>query len=116
MKASLKGFGVIKIDGKEYNYDLVIDHGIVHKRKKKASKALKHGFGHTPLSAHENIPWDCKTLLIGTGTYGSLPVMDDVKEEAERRGINLITDLTKEICEQLSLDPKDTNAILHCTC
>ena len=72
-------FGVIEIDGVTYEHDLVVDRGEIHRRKKKASKKFRETFGHTPLSVEENIPWKCTRLVIGTGAYGRLPVMDDVK-------------------------------------
>ncbi len=63
--------------------------GRVDKRKKKLSKHLKEKYGYTPLFLAENIPWDCKTLIIGTGESGALPVLDEVKMEAEKRGVDL---------------------------
>ena len=79
-------FGFIQIDGSTYEHDVVIDHGEVRKRKKKPSKKFRDAFGHTPISLEEKIPWLCRCLVIGTGT-GRLPVMDEVKREAKRRGI-----------------------------
>ena len=49
-------FGSIRIDGVSYDYDVVIEHGNVNKRKKKASRELRNEFDHTPLSIAENIP------------------------------------------------------------
>jgi hypothetical protein len=43
-------FGHICIDGKDYDHDVVIDHGKVSRRKKKPSKAFREEYGHTPLS------------------------------------------------------------------
>ena len=79
-------FGSIRIDGTTYEHDVVIDRGEVRKRKKKPSKQFRHDFGHTPLSIEEEIPWKCRRLVIGTGT-GALPVMKEVKREAQRRKI-----------------------------
>jgi hypothetical protein len=57
----------------------VIDGGKVRKRKKGPSKHFREEYGHTPLSAGEKIPWGGgKRLIIGTGAYGALPVMDEV--------------------------------------
>jgi hypothetical protein len=81
-------FGSIQIDGSTYEHDVVIDHGEVRKRKKKPSKQFRDTFGHTPVSLEEKIPWQCRCLVIGTGT-GGLPVMDEVKREAEHRGIKI---------------------------
>jgi len=93
----------------------VIDHGEVRKRKKKPSKKFREAFGHTPVSLEEEIPWKCTRLVIGTGT-GRLPVMDGVKHEAERRGINLVILPTAKAIEILRKGRADTNAILHVTC
>jgi hypothetical protein len=54
-------------------------------------------------------------FVIGTGT-GGLPVMDEVKQEAERRGIKLVILPTTEAIDLLKKEPADTNAILHVTC
>ena len=83
-------FGSVRIDGMTHQYDVVIDRGDVRKRKKKPSKKFREAFGHTPLSVKEDIPWKCRRLVVGTGAYGALPVMEELKE-----------------C---------TNAILHVTC
>ena len=79
-------FGSIRIDGVIYEHDVVIDGGQVRKRKKKPSKKFRGDFGHTPLSIEEEIPWKCHRLVIGTGT-GALPVMKEVKLEAQRRHV-----------------------------
>lgn len=90
MRIEAFSFGRITIDGVCYDHDVVIDHGMIEKRKKKPSRKFRRDFGHTPLSAEEKLPWKCRRLVIGTGNYGSLPVMDDVKREAARRGIELL--------------------------
>jgi hypothetical protein len=109
-------FGVINIDGVIYEHDLVVDRGEIHRRKKKASKKFRETFGHTPLSVEENIPWKCTRLVIGTGAYGRLPVMDDVKREARDRGVKLVVRPTAEAIKVLEKHPKKTNAVLHVTC
>ena len=108
-------FGSIRIDGVTYEHDVVIDRGQVRKRKKKPSKKFREQFGHTPLSLEEEMPWKCKRLVIGTGT-GALPVMEEVKEEANRRKIKLFVLPTIEAIEELKQNPDGTNAILHVTC
>jgi hypothetical protein len=109
-------FGSITIGGVTYEHDLVIDHGRISKRKKGPSRPLRGQFGHTPLSAAEEITWNCRRLVIGTGASGSLPVMDEVEREAERRGVELVTVPTEEAIELLGGDPPETNGILHLTC
>src|SRR6266513_5262125 len=97
-------FGSIRIDGTTYEHDLVIDRGNVRKRKKKPSKKFRGEFGHTPLSMKERIPWKCTRLVIGTGT-GALPVMKEVKQEANRRKIKLLVMPTVEAIKALKQDP-----------
>jgi hypothetical protein len=109
-------FGALEIDGVTYEHDVVIDRGEIQKRKKKASKKFREAFGHTPLSINENIPWRCSRLVIGTGAYGGLPIMDDVKREADERGVKLIVLPTSEAIEVLQRKSDNTNAILHVTC
>lgn len=108
-------FGSIRIDGVTYNHDVVIDRDHVRKRKKKPSKEFREAFGHTPLSIKEDIPWKCRRLVIGTGT-GNLPVMDEVKREAKRRGIKLVILPTSEAILELKEHPDRANAVLHVTC
>ena len=108
-------FGSIRIDGVTYEHDVVIDRGKVHKRKKKPSRKFRDSFGHTPLSTEEEIPWNCRRLVIGTGT-GALPVMDEVKREAARRKIKLSILSTAGAIEALKQDSEETNAVLHVTC
>ena len=109
-------FGSITIDGKTYDHDVLIDDGEVRKREKKASKQFRDGFGHTPLSTEEKIPWKCRRLVIGTGAYNRLPVIDDVHREARRRKVELVLLPTSKAIELLNRKPKGTNAILHITC
>jgi hypothetical protein len=117
MKARLLAFGSIEVKGQRYEHDVVIDAGAVRKRVKKPSKRYAERFGHTPLSALEDIPWSGRRLIIGTGVSGRLPVMDEVVAEAARRGVILTTAPTRDVCLLLDDLPDDeTYAILHVTC
>ena len=109
-------FGSIAIDGVTYAHDVVIDRDKIHKRKKKPSKKFRKEFGHTPVSVYEEIPWKCQRLVVGTGRYGSLPVMDEVRLEARRRKVDLLILPTDEAIETLAQRTEGTNAILHVTC
>ena len=109
-------FGSIRIDGVVYEHDVVIAPGGIRKRKKKPSRPFRDAFGHTPLSVKEDIPWDCRQLVVGTGADGALPVMDEVKAEAARREVALLTVPTREAVRAIQEKPKGSNAILHLTC
>ena len=109
-------FGEIEIDGVTYEHDVMIDRGRIRKRKKGPSKSLRAGSGHTPLSAAEDLPWDCRRLVVGNGADGALPVLPEVAEEAARRGVDLVVLPTLDAIELMREDDPTTNAILHVTC
>lgn len=116
MRFTSYAFGSIEVDGTTYEHDLVIDEGRLRKRRKGPSKPLRGRYGHTPLSADEDIPWDGTRLIIGSGAEGRLPVMKEVLEEAARRGVEVAILPTAEAVEELNAAPPGTNAILHLTC
>jgi len=111
-----KAGGSVEIDGRKYTRDVILDRGKLRKRRKKPSREFREAFGHTPVSLKEEIPWGCKRLVVGTGMLGHLPVMDEVKAEAQKRGVELVLCPTPEAVQMLRDNPDDTNAILHVTC
>jgi len=85
--------------------------------KKKPSKAYREQYGHTPLSADEEIPWGGGSLVVGTGAYGQLPIMKECFEAAEKRDIEIVSVPTDEACKIISEKKnKNIHAILHVTC
>lgn len=117
MQVRLLRFGSIEVEGHEYENDIIIEGGRVRKRKKKPSKPYRDQFGHTPLSADEELPWGGGQLIIGTGAYGSLPIMAEVHEEARRRGVDVAAMPTADACRLVTnLDAGEVHAVLHVTC
>ena len=117
IKLSEYKFGEIKVNNTLFEKDIVIDGNKVIKRKKGPSKGLKAKYGHTPLTKLEYIPWDCDTLLIGTGAYERLPITNDFKKEAKQKGVTLIILSTKKAVKFYNKNSKNNiNAILHLTC
>jgi len=117
MRARLVGFGAVDVGGQTYDHDVVIDGGLVRKRKKKPSRPHRDEYGHTPLSAAEELPWGGDRLIIGTGAYGSLPITPDVFDEAGRRGVHVDAVPTVEACRLIAdLDARQVHAVLHVTC
>ncbi len=114
MEVNDLSFGSITINGVTYEKDVVIENGMVKKRKKGASKKYRDQYSHTPVSPYENIPWKCKTLIIGTGQSMALPVMEEVYKKARKRGVKILEMSTPEAVKHIN-DP-DTNLILHLTC
>ncbi len=117
MKARLVEFGLVEIDGRTYDRDLLVERGQVSRRRKKASKPERDRYGHTPLTTAEPLPWHCRRLVVGTGVDGLLPVAPEVFEEAGRRGIEVVLLRTAEACALLSsADLDETAAVIHVTC
>ncbi len=117
MKVEEIGFGRVKIDGKEYTEDFIVSKGKIEKRKKENSRKYKAKYGHTPLTIEENIPWNCKTLVIGKGFYNALPIEKSIIDEASKRGTKVVILNTPEalsLLEQSNLN--NTNFIIHLTC
>lgn len=117
MDAKVISFGEVEIGGERFTHDVVVDGGKVRKRRKGPSKAHKARYGHTPLSADEDIPWSSARLIIGTGVSGQLPLMEEVYAEAATRGVEIVALPTAEACALLEREGEpDTAAILHVTC
>jgi len=70
MDARLISFGLIEIDGRRFEHDVVVEGGVVRRRKKAASKAYRDRYGHTPLSSDD-------PLVVASADHrdGSLQVM-----------------------------------------
>jgi hypothetical protein len=117
VKARLVAFGEVEIDGERFTRDVVIDAGDIRRRGKGPSKALRARYGHTPLTAAEDLPWGGKRLIVGTGADGGLPITPEVYAEAERRGIEIEALPTPDACRLLAdVKAADAHAVLHVTC
>ena len=115
MQVDNLAFGRITIDGQIYTQDVVVyNNRIVEIRDKQSSRSLKSRYNHTPLTTAENIPWNCKTLVIGTGINGRLPVTEEIRARAQEMNVSLITKKTPIAISYIN--NKDTNLVLHITC
>ena len=110
-------FGLIEVDGRRYDHDIVVDAGTVSKRTKKASKGQREKYGHTPLSAEEPIPWGGDRLIVGTGASGSLPLTPELEREAARRHVEIVALPTPDALRLIGgLVAEDVHAVIHVTC
>jgi hypothetical protein len=115
--ARLISFGLVEIDGRRFDRDVVVEAGHVRRRKKKPSKAYRDRYGHTRLSPDEQIPWSAPRLIVGTGANGQLPIMPELYEEAQRRGVEVVALPTEQACRLLSgTDRREAAAVIHVTC
>ena len=110
-------FGEITVDGQVYDKDIVMEDGLLKMRDKGPSREQRAKYNHTPLTPREPIPWNCKTLVIGTGMHERLPIVPEFEEEAARRGVQLVILPTKEAVEYyLKHAAHGVNAVFHITC
>ncbi len=117
MDVEYSRFGEIVIAGVRFEHDVIVERGRARRRKKGPSRAYRDRFGHTPLSVDEKILWSARRLVIGTGADGRLPVMQEVRNLAQARGVELVELPTAEACRLLhSTRRKEVDAILHVTC
>jgi hypothetical protein len=115
--ARLISFGLIEIDGRRFDHDVVLEGGVVRRRKKGPSKPYRTRDGHTPLSPDEAIPWSASRLIVGTGASGQLPITPELFDEARRRGVEITAEPTEVACRLLcEADPREVAAVLHVTC
>jgi hypothetical protein len=71
-------FGSIRIDAAPTS----TMSSLIAANKKRPSKKFREQFGHTPLAIEEEISWRCSRLVIGSGAYGRLPVIQKVERKA----------------------------------
>ncbi len=118
------GFGFIVIDGKKYDEDIVICSNNVEPRPKELSRKYRGMFGHTPLSREEieYLVDKCgkpEVIIIGTGQYGALPIMNDAMEYISSLNIKLYVDKTPKILNIVNgmlNENKKIIAVIHLTC
>ena len=82
-------FGSIRIDGVTYRQDVVIDRGTIRKRRKKPSKPFRD------TSVTPRCPSRRRFRGSAAGSWwvrrhGALPVMDDVRQQASHRDVELL--------------------------
>lgn len=112
------GFGWIEIGGIRYDHDVIIHaDACISKRKKKASKAQRSEYGHTPLSEDELdfLPDEKpEVVYIGSGQYGDLPMTP--KAETLLTYYGGVVMPTPDILPAIEAEKKRYVAILHVTC
>lgn len=117
MEFDYPGFGRIVVDGEIFDHDVILEGGQIRARDKTPSRRWKSRYGHTPLTAEEDIPWSGHRLIIGSGHSGRLPILGEVEEMAESKGVEIEVMLTSEACDLLSdADLSDVASVLHVTC
>ncbi len=117
------GFGYIVINGIKYEHDVIVtSDGKINKRRKDISKRYRNLYGHTPLSKEEVrllLSYKPKVIVIATGQYGALPIMEDALELLRSSNIEVIIDKTPKLLDKLNevfKRGKRVVALIHVTC
>ena len=111
-------FGSITIEGKTFNYDVIIRiSGDVEKRKKKLSKSV-YGSSHT-ISAgeaayiYEN---DAEKMILGSGQYGMVSLSEEASEFFKERGCQVEILPTPVAIDAWNQSDEGTIGLFHITC
>jgi len=117
-------FGEITINGRRYEYDVVVKKdGTVLKRPKEIS-AKKKTTGHTPFTKEElekilSDVGDVDVVVIGTGQSGALPIEEDVLLFLEQHDFSAFIATTPNAIfdfVELVKSGKNSVGIFHITC
>ena len=114
LKVESYGFGRIRIDGKTYHEDLII---LPDRVLESWRRARGHELRLDDLKEVLDADIDC--LVIGTGYYGMVKVLDEVVEYFEKKGVEVVIKPTREACEAYNerVDAGRRAALaLHLTC
>ncbi|MCD6220585.1 hypothetical protein J7K25_00265 [bacterium] len=105
-------FGMIKIDGKKYLYDIVTDGRIVEKwlRKEGHKVCLE--------DIEKFLKEETEYVIFGTGTFGFMKVPESIKEKLKEKGIEVIVEKTSLSIKKFSevVDKKKVIGFFHLTC
>ena len=111
-------FGSITVEGKSYDYDIIINlEGKVKKRKKKLSKAI-YGSSHTiSLPEIEYVyQKNAEGLIIGSGQYGVAGLSKEASEFLVSRQCGVILKQTPDALEEWNSREGKWIGLFHITC
>lgn len=101
------------IDGKTYTSDVIL-----YPDKVDDSWWRKSGHLLQKEDLRDVIQYNPEILIVGTGAYGLMKILDEVKQFLEAEGIELISEETKEACKIYNelKERKKVVAAFHITC
>jgi len=118
MKIESTEFGSITIDGKKYEYDVVIRlSGEIEKRKKKLSKRL-YGTSHVVSKDEAKFVYEdgCRELVLGTGQDDNVRLSKEAAEYFDKKECKVIAQPTPDAIETFNRSKKGTMGLFHVTC
>jgi len=108
-------FGVITIDGKTYEHDVVVRlSGEVVKRKKNLSKKLSHVLSED--EAKFLFEKGCDQVVIGSGQMGNVHLSPEAEAYFERKGCEVLLKPTPEAIHVFNRSRAKRIGLFHVTC
>ena len=107
-------FGMLQIDGQEFRRDVIILPGKVIDNWWR-----REGHRLCLEDLAEVLDADVEVLVVGTGAYGVMKVPEQVREELQRRGIELVAQRTAQAVQtflRLRREGRRVAGAFHLTC
>ncbi len=111
-------FGIITIDGKTYQHDVVIRlSGDVIKRKKKLSKKY-YGTSHMLSKDEARFVFEkgCKQLVLGSGQMGNVRLSPEAEAYFAKKGCEVLLRPTPEAIQLFNKSHAKKVGLFHVTC
>ena len=118
MRIDSTEFGSITINGKTYEFDVVIRlSGEIVKRKKKLSKKY-YGTSHTISKEEAKFVYEdgCKELVVGTGHDDNVRLSKEAAEYFDKKGCKVIAQPSPYAIGTFNKSKKDKVGLFHVTC
>lgn len=118
MRIESTEFGSITIDGKRYEFDVVVRmSGEITKRKKKLSKKY-YRTSHMISKDEAKFVYEkgCEQLILGTGQYGNVKLSKEATEYLDKKHCEVIAQPTPEAVDSFNKSEKDRIGLFHVTC
>ncbi len=118
MKIERTEFGSITIDGKTYDFDVIVGLcGEVTKRKKKLSKRY-YGTSHIISKDEAKFVFErgCEQLVLGTGQSDNVKLSKEAAEYLAKKGCKVIAQPTPTAIRTFNRSKKEKIGLFHVTC
>jgi hypothetical protein len=111
-------FGSITIDGKTYEYDVIVRlSGKVEKRKKKLSKE-QYGTSHIISKDEAKFIFEdgCNLLIVGAGQEGNVHLSPEASDYFNNKRCKVLVQPTPEAIQSFNHSQEKKIGLMHVTC
>jgi len=112
MKIEDYSFGKIKIDGQDFDDDLIIDD-----KEGEISRWIREESHKVSVSDLDRLKEkNPETVIIGTGESGNMEISDEARKFIENKGAKLIIDTTARAVKKYNKTKGNKIGMFHLTC